>query len=98
MGRDAHFVLQYAGVQHGELHGIPEPPETWCNAMKFHDGPYRGGAAPRAEAAPAPPPMGSTMAGDARAHRHAGARDPLPAHLFQTHDFKFDPSSLDFDV
>ncbi|HSK04601.1 MAG TPA: aldolase/citrate lyase family protein, partial [Kofleriaceae bacterium] len=56
LGSDAHFVLQYAGLQYGELHGIPEPPETWCNAMKFHDGPYQGGAAPRPAAPPPPPP------------------------------------------
>jgi 4-hydroxy-2-oxoheptanedioate aldolase len=42
MGSDAHFMLQYAGIQYGELHELPEPPETWCNAMKFYDGPYRG--------------------------------------------------------
>jgi cytochrome P450/2-keto-3-deoxy-L-rhamnonate aldolase RhmA len=53
LGSDAHFVLQYAGLQYGELHGISEPPETWCNAMKFHDGPYHGAAAPQ-PAAPQP--------------------------------------------
>jgi 4-hydroxy-2-oxoheptanedioate aldolase len=43
LGSDAHFVLQFAGIQYGTLHNIPEPPETWCNAMRFIDG------------APAPP-------------------------------------------
>lgn len=33
LGSDAHFMLQYAGLQYGELHGIAEPPETWCNAL-----------------------------------------------------------------
>jgi 4-hydroxy-2-oxoheptanedioate aldolase len=38
LGSDAHFVLQYAGIQYGELHGTPEPPETWCNTMRLFDG------------------------------------------------------------
>lgn len=113
MGSDAHFVLQFAGIQYGDLHGIPEPPETWCNAMKHYDGPYGGGgpvtAAPPAPvaAAPAPAPVAAapapafspTMAGDARAHvaRHAGASEPLPRHLFQTSEFKFDPNAPEFD-
>jgi len=55
LGSDAHFILQYAGVQYGELHGISEPPETWCNAMKLHDGPYHD-VAPAAAPAPVPAP------------------------------------------
>jgi cytochrome P450 enzyme len=109
LGSDAHFVLQYAGVQYGELHGIPEPPETWCNAMKLHDGPYHGssgpGAAAPAAAAPvaasvaaAPPASGPTMGGDARIARHAGAGDPLPRHFFQTREFKLDPNAPEFDL
>lgn len=104
LGSDAHFVLQYAGVQYGELHGIPEPPETWCNAMKFHDGPYRGSPSPRAAAAapaaaPAPDPApGPTMGGDARAARHDGASEPVPRHFFQTREFKFDPNAPEFDL
>lgn len=100
-GSDAHFVLQYAGIQYGEIHDIPEPPETWCNAMKFYDGPYHGSAGPQAAAPPPPAPplaLGPTMAGDARPSAHAGTSDPLPRHLFQTREFKFDPNAPDFDV
>lgn len=58
LGSDAHFMLQFAGIQHGDLNGISEPHETWCNAMKFYDGPYRGSemavATAASSAAPAP--------------------------------------------
>ncbi len=37
MGSDAHFMLTYAGMQHGELRGQPEPPETWCNHVDLPD-------------------------------------------------------------
>ncbi|MFE3177880.1 HpcH/HpaI aldolase/citrate lyase family protein [Amycolatopsis sp. NPDC059090] len=33
MGSDAHFMLTFAGQQYGELHGVNEPPETWCNTI-----------------------------------------------------------------
>lgn len=78
LGSDAHFVLQYAGVQYGELHGIPEPPETWCNAMKHHDGPYHGApAAAAAGPAPAgagglPPAPWSWLSSVSAAHPAAG--------------------------
>jgi 4-hydroxy-2-oxoheptanedioate aldolase len=100
MGSDAHFILQYAGIQYGELHGIPEPPETWCNAMKLHDGPYQGaGPRPPVPALPATPPVpGPTLAGDARPSTHAGTSDPLPRQLFQSRDFKFEPNAPEFDV
>lgn len=98
LGSDAHFMLQYAGLQYGELHGIPEPPETWCNAMKFYDGPYQGAAAP-APAPPAPAPAPAAAApGDPLAPRHDGTSDRLPAHLFQTSEFKFDPNTPEFDL
>ncbi|TMQ20201.1 MAG: cytochrome P450, partial [Deltaproteobacteria bacterium] len=100
MGSDAHFVLQYAGIQYGELHDIPEPPETWCNAMKFHDGPYQGaGSHSAVPAAPPPAPvLGPTMAGDARPSKHAGTSDPLPRHLFQSREFTFEPNAPEFDI
>ncbi|MFB7867866.1 HpcH/HpaI aldolase/citrate lyase family protein [Streptomyces sp. NPDC056069] len=33
IGSDAHFMLTHAGEQYGDLHGIPEPAETWCNRV-----------------------------------------------------------------
>src|SRR5262245_52724803 len=85
LGSDAHFILQFAGMQHGDLHGISEPHETWCNAMKFHDGPYRGSAAPRIEAA-------------ATANGACNRTSPFPASLCQSKEFKFDPNAPEFDV
>jgi 4-hydroxy-2-oxoheptanedioate aldolase len=35
MGSDAHFMLTYAGLQHGERCGIAEPAETWCNHVRL---------------------------------------------------------------
>jgi 4-hydroxy-2-oxoheptanedioate aldolase len=35
LGSDAHFALQYAGIQVGALRGLEEPGETWCNAVRF---------------------------------------------------------------
>jgi cytochrome P450 enzyme len=110
LGSDAHFVLQYAGIQYGELHGIPEPPETWCNAMKFYDGPYHGSAGPRTDGVPAPAaapapaavapaaPAVAAPPDDARAPRHDGVGDRLPAHFFETGEFKFDPNTPEFDI
>lgn len=111
LGSDAHFVLQYAGLQYGELHGISEPPETWCNAMKFYDGPYHGSAGPlpsfQAAPPPAPAPVAAAVAppaapaapaATAPAARHDAAADPLPRHYFQTSEFKFDPNTPEFDV
>ncbi len=105
LGSDAHFVLQYAGIQYGELHAIPEPPETWCNAMKFYDGPYRGFAgaettaaiprpeatAPRVEATPACPYAAAPSP-------TPGASEALPKHLFASREFKFDPNAPEFDI
>src|SRR5262249_53065193 len=59
LGSDAHFMLQYAGIQHGELHGVPEPPQPWCNALRFPSSPNRrpvaqGRAAQEALPTPAP--------------------------------------------
>jgi cytochrome P450 enzyme len=95
LGSDAHFMLQYAGIQYGELHDLPEPPETWCNAMKFYDGPYRGfagaeltAAPPRAEATP--PPVA--------APERPAAPDALPKHLFESREFTFDPNAPEFDI
>ncbi len=51
LGSDAHFMLQFAGMQYGDLHGVSEPHETWCNTMQGHEGPSRGSAVPRREAA-----------------------------------------------
>jgi 4-hydroxy-2-oxoheptanedioate aldolase len=60
MGSDAHFILQYAGMLYGELHGVSEPRETWCNAMRFH----HDTAGPRPNATP--PAVGSTSNGFTR--------------------------------
>ncbi len=38
MGSDAHFMLTFAGQQHGELFGKPEPAETWCNLVNIPNG------------------------------------------------------------
>lgn len=46
LGSDAHFVLQFAGIQFGELHNQSEPHETWCNAMRFDDAPPQAVAPP----------------------------------------------------
>jgi 4-hydroxy-2-oxoheptanedioate aldolase len=35
MASDAHVMLTYAGKQYGELHGLEEPPETWCNTSNL---------------------------------------------------------------
>jgi 4-hydroxy-2-oxoheptanedioate aldolase len=35
MGSDVHFMLTFAGQQYGELYGVDEPPETWCNAINL---------------------------------------------------------------
>jgi 4-hydroxy-2-oxoheptanedioate aldolase len=35
LGSDAHFMLTFAGEQFGQLRGIPEPPETWCNMVNL---------------------------------------------------------------
>lgn len=37
MGSDAHFMLTYAGQQFGELQGIEEPAETWCNMVQLDE-------------------------------------------------------------
>jgi cytochrome P450 enzyme len=105
MGSDAHFMLQYAGIQYGELHELPEPPETWCNAMKFYDGPYQGFAGaelstttPRQEVAP---PRVADAAGcpySAGAPPATRTRAALPRHLFASKDFKFDPNAPEFDI
>lgn len=36
LGSDAHFMLTFAGMQAGELLGIPEPP-SWCDLVSFDD-------------------------------------------------------------
>jgi 4-hydroxy-2-oxoheptanedioate aldolase len=105
LGSDAHFMLQYAGIQYGELHDLPEPPETWCNAMKFYDGPYRGsvGAEPNAQAPHLEAALPRVAA--APACPFAAAAPPtgetsgaLPKHLFESKAFKFDPNAPEFDV
>jgi cytochrome P450 enzyme len=112
LGSDAHFVLQYAGIQYGELHEIPEPSETWCNAMKFYDGPYRGfvgaemsapaprvgDAPPRAEAPPACPYAAATSTTATATATATGTPESLPKHLFTSTEFKFDPNAHSFDV
>jgi 4-hydroxy-2-oxoheptanedioate aldolase len=35
MASDAHVMLTYAGRQYGELYGIEEPEETWCNVSNL---------------------------------------------------------------
>ena len=35
LGSDVDFMLQFAGMQYGDLHGLSEPPESWCNATRF---------------------------------------------------------------
>lgn len=35
MGSDAHVMLTEAGRQYGELYGISEPNETWCNMVNL---------------------------------------------------------------
>jgi|GEM_PF-49942 len=112
LGSDAHFMLQYAGIQYGELHDISEPPETWCNAMKFYDGPYRGFAgaemttaaprvevaAPRVEAPPACPYAAAAKPAAQAAPSIAEAPNSLPKHLFASREFKFDPNAPEFDI
>jgi len=105
MGSDAHFVLQYAGIQYGELHDLPEPTETWCNAMKFYDGPYRGFAGSELAAAPPRPEPAVPEVEAAPACPYAAAPPPiagapaaLPKHLFESKDFTFDPNAPEFDI
>lgn len=35
MASDAHVMLTRTGQQYGELYGIDEPPETWCNVSNL---------------------------------------------------------------
>ncbi|MGH8885332.1 MAG: HpcH/HpaI aldolase family protein [Egibacteraceae bacterium] len=35
LGSDAHAILTHAGQQYGELYGIEEPDETWCNVANL---------------------------------------------------------------
>jgi 4-hydroxy-2-oxoheptanedioate aldolase len=35
MASDAHVMLTRAGQQYGELYGVEEPPETWCNVCNL---------------------------------------------------------------
>jgi cytochrome P450/2-keto-3-deoxy-L-rhamnonate aldolase RhmA len=84
LGSDAHFILQFAGMQHGDLHGLSEPPETWCNALKSYHGPYRGPAV-RVEAAPA---TGTACNGA------PPAATPSP----RSNEFRFDPNAPEFDI
>jgi 4-hydroxy-2-oxoheptanedioate aldolase len=35
LGSDAHFMLTFAGEQYGQLYGIDEPLETWCNMVNL---------------------------------------------------------------
>jgi 4-hydroxy-2-oxoheptanedioate aldolase len=95
LGSDAHFMLQYAGVQHGDLYGISEPHETWCNAMKFYDGPYRHASEPKAaepkpaELKPVEPPVKPATCPFSKA---------IPKSLSQSSEFRFDPNAPEFDV
>ena len=36
LASELHFMLQYCGMQIGELRGIPEP-ASWCDAVRFDD-------------------------------------------------------------
>lgn len=36
LGSDAHYMLHFAGLQLGELKGLPEP-ESWCDLVKFDE-------------------------------------------------------------
>jgi len=107
LGSDAHFVLQYAGIQYGELHGKPEPPETWCNAMKFFDGPGAGGLSSRTQAlaAPAieeraapPPPMPSPLAPPPECPASVHAPAPALARPSRLATFEYDPDDPAFDL
>ena len=49
LGSDADFILQFAGMQYGEIHGLSEPPETWCNATRFDSRLYFDSESPRME-------------------------------------------------
>jgi 4-hydroxy-2-oxoheptanedioate aldolase len=89
LGSDAHFVLQYAGILYGELHGIPEPPETWCNAMAFHDGPEGG-----AFTAPVPRVRATQKLARGVLQEVVNVSGAWPS----PRDFRFDPNAPDFDV
>ena len=85
LGSDAHFMLQFAGMQYGDLHGVSEPHETWCNTIQGHERLYHGSAVPRREAAAA---ASGTC---------DGAPAP-PASPSQSQAFTFDPNAPEFDV
>jgi len=76
LGSDAHFILQYAGIQYGELHAIPEPPDTWCNAMKFYDGPGIAGSRGAEVTAAAPCPGATSRRAEATPSCPAAAAPP----------------------